>query len=845
MIPHKLSLVNFMCYRQVTVDFSTVHLACLSGENGAGKSALLDAMTWALWGKARARRDDELIRLGADEMEVDFSFQLRQECYRVVRRRRAGRGASLALFARVDEQWSPLTSRTMRQTQQTVERLLRLDYDTFVNSAFLRQGRADEFTLKTPAERKRVLGDILGLERWRTYQERARTRLQALRQQTQALGFRLQEIDDELARRPEYQVQLDAAQAEVAAREATLHDTQADWQAMESARTELDRARSQVAELVDRLARGQEELERLARERRQLEERQEQNRAWIERAAEIEAGFAAYQQAVQQEREMEQKLARYAGLDERRVELEAQLDAARQELETQQQLAAQQVAELAARQPAAELRQQWEQAQAQAAHRAQLRHSHQAAQSDLSQLSEERAVLQAHNQQLRAEMEAVRDRLERLESAGADCPLCGQPLAGENRRQLIDNLQADGKRMGDTFRANRARLEEIAAKVSALRAQIDQGKALLEELPRLQQQAATLAERIRAGDEAAADLAAARAELARLQAELAAEKFAPAAQAALKDVLAEAAELGYDAAAYQAARQAVADGQRFVAQQAQLEAARTDLARAADARANLDEQARRWQEQVTTDRARQDEIEAQAAALEARLQHAPTTEEELAQARLAAAEAQQRLGAAQQRLAACQTLERQRQERRQRQKELAHLTTLYQDLQAAFDLQGVPAMLIAAAVPEIEREANRLLERMSGGRMQVRLETRRETQAGETRETLDVRIMDELGERPYENYSGGEQFRMNFALRIALSRLLAHRAGTELATLVIDEGFGTQDAAGRQRLLEAIYAIQDEFARVLVITHIEELRDAFPNCIEVTKTPHGSTVTMT
>ncbi len=74
-------------------------------------------------------------------------------------------------------------------------------------------------------------------------------------------------------------------------------------------------------------------------------------------------------------------------------------------------------------------------------------------------------------------------------------------------------------------------------------------------------------------------------------------------------------------------------------------------------------------------------------------------------------------------------------------------------------------MIIEAVVPEIEEEANRLLARMTGGRMHVRLETQREILSGEVRETLDIRIMDELGERPYEMYSGGEQFRINFALR--------------------------------------------------------------------------------
>jgi exonuclease SbcC len=91
-------------------------------------------------------------------------------------------------------------------------------------------------------------------------------------------------------------------------------------------------------------------------------------------------------------------------------------------------------------------------------------------------------------------------------------------------------------------------------------------------------------------------------------------------------------------------------------------------------------------------------------------------------------------------------------------------------------------------------------------------------------------------------YSGGEAFRVNFAIRIALSKMLARRAGAQLRTLFIDEGFGTQDEDGRNKLVEAITAIQGDFDLIMVITHIDELRDAFPVHIIVEKTPNGSRV---
>ena len=77
---------------------------------------------------------------------------------------------------------------------------------------------------------------------------------------------------------------------------------------------------------------------------------------------------------------------------------------------------------------------------------------------------------------------------------------------------------------------------------------------------------------------------------------------------------------------------------------------------------------------------------------------------------------------------------------------------------------------------------------------------------------------------------------------MALSEVLAQRAGARLQTLVIDEGFGSQDAEGRQRLVEAINLVKQDFAKVLVITHIDELREAFPVRIEVEKTERGSKV---
>jgi exonuclease SbcC len=169
----------------------------------------------------------------------------------------------------------------------------------------------------------------------------------------------------------------------------------------------------------------------------------------------------------------------------------------------------------------------------------------------------------------------------------------------------------------------------------------------------------------------------------------------------------------------------------------------------------------------------------------------------------------------------------------------------HKSLEQAFGKNGVPALLIEQALPQIEEKANDILERLSDGKMFIRFATQtayRDKKREDLKETLDIQISDSAGTRSYEMYSGGEAFRVNFAIRLALSEILAHRKGARLQTLVIDEGFGSQDAQGRQRLIEAINLVKDDFEKILVITHLDELKDAFPTRIEIEKTERGSEI---
>ena len=357
MIPHKLRLANFMCYREEqSLDFSGIHLACLTGDNGHGKSALLDAITWALWGRARARRDDELIALGENEVWVELEFGLGPQRYRVWRQRsKKGRGQSDLHFYIWDANgadggdWQLLDDGGLVERQAQIIRTLRLDYETFVNSAFLLQGRADSFTVKTASERKQILADILGLGRYDLYEERAKQEAQARKEQATRIAGEITGIDAELSRRVNYEARLQAARAAAAQGAAALRSAELEQAEARLAVQERRAQARQLADLRGRLTRSERDLVDGRGQLDTAKVRLAQFDAVLAQRAEIEAGWAALSTARADDAAWNARLLRHTQLSERVNRARLAVDQARLALEAEERRLSDRQAELGRR----------------------------------------------------------------------------------------------------------------------------------------------------------------------------------------------------------------------------------------------------------------------------------------------------------------------------------------------------------------------------------------------------------------------------------------------------------------------------------------------------------------
>jgi DNA repair protein SbcC/Rad50 len=850
MIPLKLSLRNFMCYREnvAPLDFSGIHLACLSGDNGHGKSALLDAMTWALWGRSRAKSDDELIYLSADEMEVEFDFMLADVYYRVIRKRQRRKNSSvpsLEFLVRDGDAFRVLSGNSILDTERKITATLRMDYETFINSAFLVQGRADEFTIKPPGERKQILADILGLSLYDELEIECRDKAKLHETERRSLEAEIQTIDAELANEPRYHEEMETAQAESARLAASLKSADETLRSLREKKNLLDVKAGQLKDLEARVTRAERDIadaDGQAQAHRHLIA--EYDSVLAQREA-IEHGYADLQQARAENDTLNRSLSRISQLQTEERQVERLIDAERGKLSAEQRALQDRLADLGARcQRAAGREVELAALQSTLDGFVAIEEQLATTRQQLLDSTNHLAAIRHANDGLKADMLGLKNKLDALVGV-THCPLCNTPLTGIERERVRGSYQEDGKQKGDIYRQNETEIKTLDQETARTKTEIAEMEARLRERTTVQKREAALAQILADAQAAAEQAAVSEARLRDISKRLDGGDYAPAEQARLAAIQQQMAGLGYQNAYHEQVRTRVAELGHFDSEKSRLETAthliegeRTTLQR-------LDRSVAIWRKDVQADRDLAAVLRADLAelpAVSAALMKQDATVNDL---QVRERYARETLGVARQKLEHCAYLRKQRADRVTAEEHQREERSIYEELAVAFGKKGIQAMIIEQAIPEIEEETNALLARMTDNRMYAKFETQRDTRKGDTIETLDIKLSDEVGTRNYEMYSGGETFRANFAIRIALSKLLARRAGARLQTLIIDEGFGTQDSRGRERLVEAINSISKDFEKILVITHIEELKDAFPVRIEITKTPDGSQIAVT
>ncbi|PMB40705.1 ATP-binding cassette family protein [Fischerella thermalis CCMEE 5330] len=1003
MIPVQLTLKNFLSYRDATLDFRGLHTACICGANGAGKSSLLEAITWAIWGESRANSEDDVVHTGEKEVRVDFVFRTsQQQTYRVIRTRARGGSSVLEFQIETPNGFRSLTGKGVRATQDVILQHIKLDYDTFINSAYLRQGRADEFMLKRPSERKEILAELLKLNQYDELEERAKdisrqfkAKAEELERSLESMKIQLQQRDAIATQRITLENELNQLQQVQAFENIKLQSLQVMQHQRQNWEEQLNFVRQQYQNLTQDCDRLEQERGAVGSQLATLEE-------LLAQEAQIKAGYSQYQNLQSQEEATSAKFAEYTRAQTSRQQKQQQLSKQINEIERQLQQAQaqlealhQQEAEIqqtlnksgeveaalsqlaAARQRLAQLDElqlqvspllqqratlqnqilrvqaglvarleQLEatqnQLQSQQRRQPQLQQAVMEVAMQIEELEKKRVYLQrvqekgqerrnfierlqAHQRDYERLLGELEQKIQMLQTPNALCPLCERPLDEHHWNRVVDKTKSEYKdtegqlwvvreQMAvsdreiqvlrqeyrdisqqlsayDTLREQRGQLaaklqattdaEQQLQDIAVQKQQLERSLQLGEYAPDKQAELQRLEDYLQQLNYNEQDHALARSEVERwrwaeikqgqikdaLKRQTQIEARKPELQAQIAQLQARIkqeaidsecakeiaaldcyiAELGYDTEQHNNIRLAVRKAQGWQLRYQQLQAAQQQYPQL---KTRLQELEIALQARWTERQRLKNQIESIVSQLEETanpLEQIQALELQLTTRRRQLDEQISQLGRLEQMAHQLEMLQTQYEQQQQQQQQAKEQYRVYQELAQAFGKNGIQTLMIENVLPQLEAETNQLLSRLSANQLHVQFVTQKAGRNGKATkknskliDTLDILIADARGTRAYETYSGGEAFRINFAIRLALAKLLAQRAGAALQMLIVDEGFGTQDTEGCDRLIAAINAIAPDFACILTVTHMPHLKEAFQARIEVNKSQQGS-----
>ena len=1032
MIPQKLTLKNFLSYREATLDFSGLHTACICGSNGSGKSSLLEAMAWAIWGESRAESKDDIIYMGELETQVDFIFISQGNLYRVIRNRRRGQSGTLefqvatTVLQEIEDldqiKFRTLTEKGIAPTQQKIIDYLKLDYDTFTNSAYLRQGKADEFMIKRPAERKEILANLLKLDQYDGLSDKAKDLAKSYKSQAEILEQTLTSNQVQIDQKGQLEqdiIQLQNTIDQLQEKQAQDRDQYQQLQAQQHHRQSWEKLltgqQQQHQTFAQDYRRLQQELVTTQQQRQELE-------AVLKQETEIQTGythfqtlqtteetlsaqFKIYQDSQQQRQQLQEQQRQHLNTLQQQIQgLQARLEALTQQEQDYSQILSQktdieagleqlktarnrlthfdqlqlevtpilqQRQRLQTELDRAQSRQQARLEELKTSvgklqrtlnqHRPQLEQQSQSIASQIIELDKKKVyqlrvrekgqerhgfidrlntVKRDYEEKLgeldqkiqllsKSESEAPEtEELPLLQSQFPPCPLCDRPLDEHHWNLVISKQQNQQQEFRNEIWVIHEQLVVADRELKILQEEYRQIQEDLLPYEELREQRGKIQAQLESLDQDEQQLQQLILEEKAVQTILETGDYATDLYAELRDLEQKLSQLNYNEQSHALARNEekryrwaeikysqIRDAQdkltKINTQKPELETKIQSLTQSLTEEKNNSEiqqkiiileqkinpmgynveehnrirtelrQAQIWLtrteqlnqakqqypilqkrlqelETITQERVKNlQAIQGQIELLQEQLKETPDPTESLKQ--LEQLIQQQRLkldhylgqfGSLQQQQTQLDNLNAQQIEIKTQLDTTRRQYRVYDELAKAFGKNGIQALMIENVLPQLEAETNQILSRLSSNQLHVQFVTQRTSGRGSKSsknapkmiETLEILIADARGTRSYETYSGGEAFRINFAIRLALAKLLAQRAGTSLQMLIIDEGFGTQDAEGCDRLIAAINAIASDFACILTVTHIPSLKEAFQARIEVHKTSQGSQI---
>ena len=857
MIPLLLTVENFMCYGEdvPSLNLEPVHIACISGDNGYGKTALLDAITWAIWGKARAKTQDELVNVARNTMFVELDFFAGESRYRVTRTYTKGRGASsgkseLNLSIIIGNTVTSLMANTIRETEEKIVNLLNMDYEIFINTSYLKQGDSNRFTSSRPTDRKKILADLLDLSYYERLESASKQHSRQLQNDVEVQqsviehkSSAVQEKELILERLETYKKESQNLLSEEQSLSKELEDLN---QKRQTLLVEISNKKT----MVDQIDTSEKEIGMMLVQEMRWKKELGELKILLSRSEEIQSTYKEYQDLRSEYGRSSTLISDFHKINAEKIviektiaietlKLESQISNKSNRIKTDLQPLVDGIPKLLREINLANTAlQNLEIEFSETEHLL----------NKANAMSEKVTILQISNKTLLTQMSDSRNRFDMINHAEATCPLCLQSLSTGNKQHIREGLQSEGKTSKVEYESNLETIQALTDRKNEIITQNElQQTILVRKRTETEKIQYDLMNQLGKSEDSSIELSSLKLNLVQMEEELNSERFCSEELNRLKILDSKLKKLEDTEKNHSHLESKLESLSPYLELHAQLQGSRDRLLSVTQS--VEDTKSIREARQLQTETWKLELV---------RIEKILTEEWDfdqkinLIQSKIKKVKGQSLNAVTMREQARYQIEQIVKAEEDIKSMELEIFKTnenvqLYEELASAFGRNGIQALMIERAVPMLENTAKELLARLSDNKMTIKLELKEgriDRATGLPSEELNITISDEQGTRSYETFSGGETFRIDFAIRIAMSKLLASRSGSPLPILFIDEGFGSQDTIGQGRLIEVIQSISEDFEKIIVITHIDSMKENFDQQIEISKTEYGSVFTL-
>jgi DNA repair protein SbcC/Rad50 len=794
-----LELKNYRKFRSVRVEFPD-GVVGIVGQNGSGKSSLVEAIAWALYGNESSivRTTKEGIRSSSagpnDECMVELEFDLGPDHYRVLRSIKGKNCISDATLT-VNGALSAQTDRGV--TQLIVDRL-GMDYKSFFISVFARQKELNALSTLRPADRKKTILRMLEIDVLDDIVVDIDRDAKGKRTELSNLNLMLFEANGQ-KKREKIEAELSSLSGEVLQLESSLQVqlrllealdkrtnlVKMEWDQAEAKFREYSAHQQRAAEIRAGIGRNIQAIERLTKDIIILKDKGK-------KAGELENANRQYVESMVFKDSMESSRSRFIELEHQRSRR------SRSEMETvglQEKITK-------AKMDLAELREPTK-------HLASVEDNLKRAEENVADLNRKADWLRGEEQRVEKEIRSREKKKADIQTIGPNskCPTCERTLA-EHYTKLLELMESEITEM-------RSELTGISS----------QHKATAEDLQKSQKVRSNIGSRLQKLRKDVIDETRLTSSIKGLEDQI--EK-SRSDMAEAESTIIKIGDVDFDAATYERLKRQLIDlkGQSDQYNQLTIEAMRLP---------DVESQKAALEGQVSSE---QEEL----GMINEKMALSGHSEESLDKARRSYLEVRDRKEAKAKETYSLQNdIDRKRAEMARREDQLSQLAEVESKVGMVQKESETLAVLgevmrefrsnvISRIVPTLSQICSGLFEELTDAKYN----------GMELDENYDISIYDKGQKYPLDRFSGGEVDLANLCLRLAISRIIAERSGSSINFLVLDEIFGSQDMIRKRNIMETFTGLSKQFGQIILITHLEDIKDLMGNVINVKELPNGS-----